>query len=479
LAGLTKKQVALIVVLLLLAVVPRLFLEDSGKKSDLSPVVAPPSARSLMDDADQALLKIEEILAAPPQNPKPDKPKVDDILQSSLFPEQVAGMASGESSTNTSTTTSTFVTTTSTLPPVATVAAEKLAPSVESVSLIKAYEEKLKLLEESNALLKSRLEEQRIQSQKDKVALADLSAEESRVRKSLEQQLEVAVRNKDEQVKENEKLKRIVDDFEKRIKLIEEQRLADSAAKDRVLLKQVADLRKELSSVKAAFDEHRKKSKSLESERDSAKSRADNLLKELESRQAVLDELNIRLAEAEKAVEESKSLRQELALTKSELLLAKEQVQAVLSTPVRRTGSVTSAPVSAPRGDVVTVEVIVPKATLRTGPGEEHSSLMEIQRGSILVVEAREGEWLRVVSPKGQRAYIRSDLAVELDATGRPRFSQPAPVRPPLAKKPPEVLAPAPTFTPLPTAIPQPTVSSEEEEREAFEALRKGMTGEN
>ena len=68
---------------------------------------------------------------------------------------------------------------------------------------------------------------------------------------------------------------------------------------------------------------------------------------------------------------------------------------------------------SAP-SDVLVVEVIDSKVNLRSGPGEEHSPVMQVPLGSRLTVEAQEGEWYRVYTPTGSRAYIRSDLVKKI-----------------------------------------------------------------
>ncbi len=59
--------------------------------------------------------------------------------------------------------------------------------------------------------------------------------------------------------------------------------------------------------------------------------------------------------------------------------------------------------------DVAVVEVTADKVSLRVGPGAEHSAIMDLQKGTRLTVEAREGSWLRVNSPTGGRAYINSE----------------------------------------------------------------------
>lgn len=56
--------------------------------------------------------------------------------------------------------------------------------------------------------------------------------------------------------------------------------------------------------------------------------------------------------------------------------------------------------------DLEIVTVAVDKADLRLGPGKSHSPLMSVARGARLAVEVRQGEWLRVFAPNGQRAWI-------------------------------------------------------------------------
>ena len=60
--------------------------------------------------------------------------------------------------------------------------------------------------------------------------------------------------------------------------------------------------------------------------------------------------------------------------------------------------------------DLTIATVDVEKAELRLGPGKNHSALMTVAKGSRLAVEARQGEWLRVFAPNGQRAWVQSKL---------------------------------------------------------------------
>ena len=59
--------------------------------------------------------------------------------------------------------------------------------------------------------------------------------------------------------------------------------------------------------------------------------------------------------------------------------------------------------------DVDTAVVKVDKVNLRSGPGMESAVVMEVSKGNTFVIEKREGEWYRVVTPVGTRAYLRAD----------------------------------------------------------------------
>ena len=55
-------------------------------------------------------------------------------------------------------------------------------------------------------------------------------------------------------------------------------------------------------------------------------------------------------------------------------------------------------------------EVAVKKAYLRSGPGPDNAPLMSVAQGARLVIETRQGEWYRVISPQGSRAWIHSSV---------------------------------------------------------------------
>ncbi len=73
--------------------------------------------------------------------------------------------------------------------------------------------------------------------------------------------------------------------------------------------------------------------------------------------------------------------------------------------------------------DVLILEVKSSKVNLRSGPGEEHSPIMQVRQGVRLTVEDREGSWFRVITPTAGRAYIHEDVVRVISGTLPP--SQP------------------------------------------------------
>lgn len=71
------------------------------------------------------------------------------------------------------------------------------------------------------------------------------------------------------------------------------------------------------------------------------------------------------------------------------------------------------APANAPQvgssGELSIVTVSVEKAVVRTAASRDSSPLMALNRGTRLVVESRNGEWLRVLTPSGVRAWVTAD----------------------------------------------------------------------
>lgn len=74
--------------------------------------------------------------------------------------------------------------------------------------------------------------------------------------------------------------------------------------------------------------------------------------------------------------------------------------------------------------DLLIVEVTKDKVNLRSGPGTEHSAVMHVQKGTRLTVEDREGDWYRIFTPTGSRAFISADMTRELRAATRKKQQQ-------------------------------------------------------
>lgn len=72
-----------------------------------------------------------------------------------------------------------------------------------------------------------------------------------------------------------------------------------------------------------------------------------------------------------------------------------------------------------PDSNLEVATVAVQKAELRLGPGNNHSALLSLPRGSRLAVEMRQGSWLRVFAPSGERAWIHASLVRFGDSTGK------------------------------------------------------------
>ena len=141
-----------------------------------------------------------------------------------------------------------------------------------------------------------------------------------------------------------------------------------------------------------------------------------------------LDASHKRIAELERKLEET---RGQLVMAETELsrlatisearnraslgrtaLPAAAQPSSVVAPVVAKARAESPAiePTPASSADLTIATVDVEKAELRLGPGKNHSALMTVAKGSRLAVEARQGEWLRVFAPNGQRAWVQSKL---------------------------------------------------------------------
>jgi hypothetical protein len=152
---------------------------------------------------------------------------------------------------------------------------------------------------------------------------------------------------------------------------------------------------------------------------------ADSISKDLRIQRAAREKLEVAVKERERDIAQ---LKEELSKTKDRLMIAETEVERlseILDAKHRNTiskyvGGKPSSLATAARGgaperseakdDMPVATVISDKAYLRTGPGKQNSPLMSISKGTRLVVETREGEWYRVITPAGTRAWIASEL---------------------------------------------------------------------
>ncbi|RMD88143.1 MAG: hypothetical protein D6808_00195 [Candidatus Dadabacteria bacterium] len=122
----------------------------------------------------------------------------------------------------------------------------------------------------------------------------------------------------------------------------------------------------------------------------------------------------------------SASLRKELERAKSRLMVAQtkiERLSHMMDVEYRRArfsgkrdntklfkATKRRTVASSPSEDLPIVTVTAKKAYLRAGPGKNNSPLMTVKKGTRLAVETRKGEWYRVTTPTGSRAWISSEV---------------------------------------------------------------------
>ncbi|MCB0311198.1 MAG: SH3 domain-containing protein [Bdellovibrionales bacterium] len=133
-------------------------------------------------------------------------------------------------------------------------------------------------------------------------------------------------------------------------------------------------------------------------------------------------------AKMSSANSEITKLREELTKAKNRLILAETEVErltAILehrnqralakfapgkSAPAHANKPVETAQSEVPQTDMLIATVTVDKANLRSGPGVNHSPLMTVANKTRLAVEHRSGDWYRVITPNGTRAWISSSV---------------------------------------------------------------------
>ncbi|HMO19060.1 MAG TPA: SH3 domain-containing protein [Oligoflexia bacterium] len=186
-------------------------------------------------------------------------------------------------------------------------------------------------------------------------------------------------------------------------------------------------LESELSAVKAELESARNQSRDIgeKSSGEVGKLKSDLEQKENEARECL-----VHLEKSQELVSKIPDFERDILALKNELLIRKSAEELLdpgsssgravsvnekvnTASPVKP-GSSSRADDASGRqqvgsSDVTILEVTGNKVSLRAGPGLNHSSLMDIQSGAKLLVEAREGEWYRVTAPTGGRAYIHSN----------------------------------------------------------------------
>ena len=184
------------------------------------------------------------------------------------------------------------------------------------------------------------------------------------------------------------------------------------------------------SNQRQIVEEFRERNKSLKGD-------IGRLKRQLETKDTQVSQLESQIVQMKKEVVAKKKLEsqlaglrgkfsgveQELVRVQNQLLVKQTEVEhleksdkqeekqkvVVASRAKPRVRRSSSAPTKA-REEVLVVTVNVPKANLRSGAGLEHSPVMQVKRGTKLMVEARDGEWYRVLTPTGSRAYIKDDV---------------------------------------------------------------------
>lgn len=189
--------------------------------------------------------------------------------------------------------------------------------------------------------------------------------------------------------------------------------------KDQEIAKIRADFAKELESMKISLSNQSEEQIKTLSEQ--AKSQADQIsqltvanqgYKTIESDltqkfEGQIDKLNLKLMFAETEVERLAAILDDQ--NRKVLGLKPVNREDKKTAPAEAKKIVQSAPVEE-NTDMPVVKVAVDKANLRTGPGMNHSPLMELAGGSRLVVEQKQDAWLRVIAPNGVRAWISADV---------------------------------------------------------------------
>ncbi len=174
------------------------------------------------------------------------------------------------------------------------------------------------------------------------------------------------------------------------------------------------------------------KAAGLAEDKSAALASADSALKSLQTQLASLRKSNSDLStKLQKSDSQVSELTKQLEEAKNRLMMAETEVERLASVietrnrsaAMRLGGTAQTAPQQAAgvtqavqraqikaSDDTPVATVVSEKANLRTGPGADNSPLMSVSRGTRLVVETKHGDWYRVISPTGTRAWVSSDV---------------------------------------------------------------------
>lgn len=215
-------------------------------------------------------------------------------------------------------------------------------------------------------------------------------------------------------------------------KLELEQREADLIKKEAALLKQLSaeslegDLQEQPQMARMESPQHNSNESNSIAKNISVNEKEGSSIPVTGDANAIISDKNRRI----------ESLSQEVSTLRNRLLLAETEVERLSAiidernrkqltsmnthkpAPAINQRPLPSAPISASnrlvapteQQDMQVVTVQAEKVHLRTGPGEENSPLMTVSRGTRLAVETRSGDWYRVISPAGTRAWVSAQV---------------------------------------------------------------------
>lgn len=152
-------------------------------------------------------------------------------------------------------------------------------------------------------------------------------------------------------------------------------------------------------------------------------------LRELNKSKAIAKKASAEQASTENSVNEMKirlaKLEQELQNTKNKLLVSETEIERLTSVignqgkaraqlshkskipdDLAAKTAMNKPTMPSTESDELTITVVAEKSVLRTGPNQNETKLVEVERGTRLRVDDRQGDWFRVTNKSGTRAWI-------------------------------------------------------------------------